>query len=113
MLPIFISFGLYSHLQDKSVAAGGFIRVNQADYVGVLESLKQIEFLSHPVPPHQLLVHVFDRHCTFGPPLVTTLDDRETTPGGNREDGRSEVSLLTSDTCFLLLDQCKIVSTFT
>lgn len=76
-----ISLGLYSHLQDEGVAAGGFIRVYQADYVGVLESLEQIEFLSHPVPPHQLLVHVFDRHRAFGAALVAALDDRETTPG--------------------------------
>lgn len=79
----------FSHFQDEGVAAGGFIRVYQADYVGVLKPLEQIEFLSHPVPPHQLLVHVFNRHCAFGAPLVTTLDNRETTPG---EDGHSEVS---------------------
>lgn len=47
----------------------------------VLEPLEQIELLSHPVPPHQLLVDMFDRHCAFGATLVTTLDNRETTPG--------------------------------
>lgn len=62
--------------------------------MGVLESLEQIEFLSHPVPPHQLLVHVFDRHRTFGAALVTALDDRETTPGE-----KENRSVLTSDTC--------------
>lgn len=47
-----IFFGLYLHLQDQGVAAGGFKRVYQVDYVGVLEPLEQTEFLSHPVPPH-------------------------------------------------------------
>lgn len=50
----------------------------------VLEPLEQIKFLSHPVPPHQLLVDMFDRHCTFGAALVTTLDNRETPPGEER-----------------------------
>lgn len=55
--------------------------------MGVLEPLEQIEFLSHPVPSHQFLVHLFDRHRTFGAPVVTAFDDRETTPGGEvRED---------------------------
>lgn len=72
------------HLQDEGVAAGGLIRVYEADYVGVLEPLEQIELLSHPVPPHQLLVDVFDRHCTFGPALVTALDNGETAPGDRR-----------------------------
>lgn len=63
--------------------------------MGVLESLEQIEFLSHPVPPHQLLVHVFDRHRTLGAPLVTTLDNRETTPGEKKKtDVHRSVSLL-------------------
>lgn len=84
---------MYSHLQDEGVAAGGFIRVYQADYVGVLEPLEQIEFLSHPVPPHQLLVHVFDRHSTLGAPLVTTLDNRETTPGEKKDGYQRSVSL--------------------
>lgn len=86
--------GLCSHLQDEGVAAGGLIRVDQADYVGVLEPLEQVEFLSHPVPPHQLLVHLFDRHRTFGAALVTTLDHRETTPGEEREDGHSEIHII-------------------
>lgn len=40
----------------------------------------QVEFLSHPIPPHQLLVHVFDRQRALGAPLVVTLDDGKTTP---------------------------------
>ena len=72
---------LHSHLQDKDVAARGFIRVYETDYVRVLEPLEQIEFLSHPVPPHQFLVHVFDRHRTLGALVVAPLDNRETAPG--------------------------------
>ncbi len=43
---------LHSHLQDEGIAAGGFICVYQADHVGMLEPLEQIEFLSDPVSPH-------------------------------------------------------------
>lgn len=68
------------HLQDEGVAAGGLVRVYQADDVGVLESHVQVEFLSHPIPPHQLLVHVFDRQRALGASLIVTLDDGETTP---------------------------------
>lgn len=46
----------------------------------VLESLVQIEFLSHPVSSHQLLVNLFDRHHALGAPVIATLDNRETTP---------------------------------
>lgn len=46
----------------------------------VLESLEQIELLGHPVSPHQLLVDVFHGHGAFGGPVVTALDNRETTP---------------------------------
>lgn len=72
------------HLQDEGVAAGGLIRVYEADYVGMLEPLEQIELLGHPVPPHQLLVDMFDRHCTFGAALVAALDNGETPPGNRR-----------------------------
>lgn len=72
------------HLQDEGVAAGGLISVYEADYVGVLEPLEQIELLGHPVPPHQLLVDVFDHHRTFGAALVAALDNGETTPGNRR-----------------------------
>lgn len=61
--------------------------------MGVLESLEQSELLSHTVPPHQLLVHMFDGHRAFGAPLVAALDDRKTTPGERRDGRRSEVSL--------------------
>lgn len=86
-------YHLYSHLQDEDVAAGGLVRVDQTDYVRVLEPLEQVEFLSHPVPPHQLLVHVFDRHRAFGALVIATLDDRETAPGEEkREDAHPAVS---------------------
>lgn len=77
-----------SHLQDEGVAAGGFVRVYQADDVEVLESVEQIELLRHPVSPHQLLVHVLDRHRPLGAPLVAPLDHRETAPEEAKEDGR-------------------------
>lgn len=75
--------GLYSHLQDKSVAAGGFIRVYQANYVGMLQPMEQTEFLSHFIPSHQSLVHLFNCNSTFGTPVVATLNNRETAPGIN------------------------------
>lgn len=68
------------HLQHQGVAAGGLVRVYQADDVGVLEPHVQVEFLSHPIPPHQLLVHVFDRQRALGASLVVTFDDGKTTP---------------------------------
>lgn len=83
----------YSHLQDEGVAAGGFVRVDQAHYVGVLEPLQQVEFLSHPVPPHQLLVHLFDRHQTLDALLVTSLHHGETAPGETVAGQRSDLSL--------------------
>ena len=95
---------LCSHLQDEGVAAGGFVRVDQADYVGVLQPLEQVEFLRDPVPPHQLLVHLFDRHQTLGAPLVTPLHHRETTPGEKKEVGwftsgcRREIQLYQENT---------------
>lgn len=54
--------------------------------MGVLEPLEQVEFLRHPVPPHQLLVHLFDRDGTFSGPVVAALDNRETAPGERRAD---------------------------
>lgn len=72
------------HLQDEGEAAGGLVRVDQADYVGVLEPLEQVELLSHVVPPHQLLVDVLDGHRALGAALVAALDDGEATPGGGR-----------------------------
>lgn len=72
------------HLQDEGEAAGGLVRVDQADYVGVLEPLEQVELLSHVVPPHQLLVDVLDGHRALGAALVAALDDGEATPGGRR-----------------------------
>lgn len=53
----------------------------------------QVEFLSHPIPPHQLLVHMFDRQRTLGAPLVVTLDDGKTTPD-EKEDKILEFYLL-------------------
>ncbi|KAF3833684.1 hypothetical protein F7725_024888 [Dissostichus mawsoni] len=81
-----LAAGAVGHQQDEGVAAGGFVRVDQADYVGVLQPLEQVEFLRDPVPPHQLLVHLFDRHQTLGAPLVTPLHHRETTPGEKEEE---------------------------
>lgn len=72
------------HLQDEGEAAGGLVRVDQADYVGVLEPLEQVELLSHAVPPHQLLVHVLDGHSALCAELVATLDDGEATPSGRK-----------------------------
>lgn len=40
----------------------------------------QVELLSHPIPPHQLLVHMFDRQGALGASLIVTLDDGKTTP---------------------------------
>lgn len=56
--------------------------------MGVLQPLEQIQFLSHPVSPHQLLVHLFDRDGAFSSPVIATLDDREAPPGGytNKKD---------------------------
>lgn len=71
---------MYIHFQDYGVAAGSFIRVYQAAYVRVLESLKQNKLLSHPVSPHQFLVYVFNCHCAFGAAVVAAFDNRETTP---------------------------------
>lgn len=65
--------------------------------MGVLEPLEQIELLSHPVPPHELLVHVFDRHRTLGASLIATFDYRETTPGGKKEDEHSSLRRTAAD----------------
>lgn len=40
----------------------------------------QVELLSHPIPPHQLLVHMFDRQRALGASLIVTLDDGKATP---------------------------------
>ncbi|KAA8586158.1 hypothetical protein FQN60_007727 [Etheostoma spectabile] len=40
-----LAAGAVGHQQDQGVAAGGFKRVYQADYVGVLKPLEQTEFL--------------------------------------------------------------------
>lgn len=72
--------GALLHLQHQGVAAGRLVRVQQADDVGVPDSHVQVEFLSDPVPPHQLLVDVFDRQRALGAPLIVTLDDGKTTP---------------------------------
>lgn len=71
---------MFLHLQHQGVAAGRLVRVQQADDVGVPDSHVQVEFLSHPIPPHQLLVDVFDRQRALGAPLIVTLDDGKTTP---------------------------------
>lgn len=80
------------HLQDEGEAAGGLVRVDQADYVGVLEPLEQVELLSHVVPPHQLLVDVLDGHRALGAALVAALDDGEATPGGRRHGVEKELA---------------------
>lgn len=53
--------------------------------MGVLESLQQVELLSHPVSFHQLLVDVFDGDGTFGAAVVAALDDGETAPGEEKQ----------------------------
>lgn len=58
----------------------------------MLESLQQVEFLSHPVSFHQLLVDVFDSDGTFGAVVVAALDDGETAPNEEKR-----VRLLFSD----------------
>lgn len=77
------------HLQNEGVAAGGLVRVHQADDVGVLESHVHVEFLSHPIPPHQLLVHEFDCQRPLGASLIVTLDDGKTTPVEKKRPGLS------------------------
>lgn len=93
-----------SHLQDEGEAAGGLVGVNQADYVGVMEPLEQVELLSHAVSPHQLLVDVLDGHRALGATLVATLDHREAPPGGRRRRCRSFMYIYEiSNTYFVLV----------
>lgn len=63
--------------------------------MGVLQPLEQIQFLSHPVSPHQLLVHLFDRDGAFSSPVIATLDDREAPPGGYTRTQEGYVVFLT------------------
>lgn len=75
---------LRSHLQDEDVAAGGLVRVQKSDQVGVVQGLEESDLLQNLLSTQQLLVDVFSCDGAFTPSLVTPLGHGEPAPAQQR-----------------------------